>query len=151
MMIRKKCVSDADRRALGVLIENFKGAKTENAEEFLREFIAGAELSASRADLFFAKQNAIPLLTVHQAKGCEFDTVILAGADDRNFPSFFSRSEKALEEEKKVFYVAISRAKKKLVLTKAAYNGRNETFPSPYTKKIPEEYLWKNERWDIND
>lgn len=151
MKIRKKCVSDADHRALDVLIENFKEAKTENAEEFLREFIASAELSASRADLFFAKQNAVPLLTVHQSKGCEFDTVILAGVDDRNFPSFFSRSEKALEEEKKVFYVAISRAKKKLVLTKAAYNGRGDTFPSPYTKKIPEEYLWKNERWDIND
>ena len=151
MMIRKKCASDADRRALEGLIESFKEAKTEDTEGFLREFISNAELSASRADLFFAKQNAVPLLTVHQAKGCEFDTVILAGVDDQNFPSFFSRSEKALEEEKKVFYVAISRAKKKLILTKSAYNGRGETFPSPYAKKIPEEYLWKNERWDVND
>ena len=150
-MIRKKYPNPSDQRALDLLISNFRGVNAENTEDFLREYVSNAELSASRADVFYAKQNAIPLLTVHQAKGCEFDTVILAGADDRNFPNFFSKSEKTEEEEKKVFYVAISRAKKKLILTKSSYNGGNELFPSPYAKKIPEEYLWKNERWEENE
>lgn len=151
MRIRKKYTSESDHRALDALTASFRETKAEDTERVFREYVAQAELSANRAELLFRAQNAIPLLTVHQAKGCEFDTVILAGADDRNFPNFFSREEKTEEEEKKVFYVAISRAKKKLILTKYAHNGREPLLPSPYTKNIPEQYLWKNERWEVND
>lgn len=147
MLIRRKYPADADQRAIDELIASFRDVKTENAAIFLREYIAGAELSGSRADALYARQNKIPLLTVHQAKGCEFDTVIIAGADEQNFPNFFSKGEKTEEEEKRVFYVAISRARKKLILTKAAYNGRNEVLASPYAENIPQEYVWKNERW----
>ncbi len=146
MMIKKKCQNPSDERALQLLISSFYGVEG-NAEEVLREYVLNAELSASRADTLLLNRNAIPLLTVHQAKGCEFDTVILAGADDRNFPSFFSQGEQAEEEEKKVFYVAITRAKKKLILTRSVYNGRGELSPSPYVKNIPAEYLWENEGW----
>jgi superfamily I DNA/RNA helicase len=47
-----------------------------------------------------------------------------------------------------VFYVAITRAKKRLVLTRAVWNGRERVYASPYVEKIPNEYLWKNGRWD---
>ncbi len=147
MKMEKKCQNDGDRRALAVLRGSFQKAMGDTYD-ILQEYVSNAELSAARADTLFTKGNVIPLLTVHQAKGCEFDTVILAGADDRNFPSFFSRSEGAEEEEKKVFYVAISRAKKKLILTRAAYNGHYKLAPSPFVKNIPEKYLWKNEGWE---
>ncbi len=151
MGLRKRYTSDSDQRALDTLVKRFREGNDRDTETFLQEYLANTEFAGKRANLYMAQRNAIPLLTVHQAKGCEFDIVVVAGADDRNFPNFFSKGEKTEEEEKKVFYVAISRAKKKLILTKAAYNGREELFPSPYAKKIPEKYVWKNERWDIND
>ena len=151
MRIRAHYPREADQRALDLLVSAFHGVESVHTEEFLQEYVSNAELSASRADVYFGKQNAIPLLTVHQSKGCEFDTVILAGADDRNFPNFLSKGDFAEEEEKKVFYVAITRAKKKLILTKAAYNGANALHPSPFVTKIPEEYLWKNGRWEDNE
>lgn len=146
MMMKSKYKSDGDHRALDWLVSAFYGEKG-SAEVVLQDFVTNAELSATRADGLFVGKNALPLLTVHQAKGCEFDVVILAGADDRNFPNFFAKNERTEEEEKRVFYVAISRAKKKLVLTRSLYNGRTELAPSPFVKNIPEEYLWSNEGW----
>lgn len=147
MWVRKVYPSEGDQRALNDLL---KGLPNENAdaETFFHAYLAGAELAGSRADLFMAQQERIPILTVHQAKGCEFDVVILAGADDRNFPNFYAKSSYAEEEERKVFYVAISRAKKKLILTRAGHNGRERVFPSPYASQIPSEYVWKNQAWD---
>ena len=56
-------------------------------------------------------------------------------------------SKQKREEEKKVLYVAITRAKKRLVMTRASYNGFSETAPSPYVAKIPEEYLSYGDGW----
>lgn len=142
-----KCKTDGERHALRDLRAHFRMAEGQDTESFLRDFIVKADLSGSRADLLIAREKCIPLLTVHHSKGCEFDTVILAGVDNRNFPNFYSQSDKE-EGEEKVFYVAITRAKKRLVLTRAVWNGRERVYPSPYVEKIPVEYLWKNGRWD---
>ena len=142
-----KCKTDGERRALSDLRAYFRAADGENAESFLRDFIERADLSGSRADLLIEREHRIPLLTVHNAKGCEFETVVIAGADDKNFPNFYTQGGKD-EGEEKVFYVAITRAKKRLVLTRALWNGRERIDPSRFVAKIPEEYLWKNSRWD---
>ena len=143
----EKCKTDGERYALADLRAHFRAAEGQATDAFLRDFVAKAELSGSRADLLIARENRIPLLTVHHSKGCEFDTVILAGADNRNFPNFYAQGS-ADEGEEKVFYVAITRAKKRLVITRAVWNGRERVFASPYVDKIPDEYLWKNGRWD---
>jgi DNA helicase-2/ATP-dependent DNA helicase PcrA len=57
------------------------------------------------------------LLTVHQAKGLEFDTVFVAAATDGDFPSYFSKRDGRIEEEHRLFYVAASRAKKRLLFS----------------------------------
>lgn len=145
--MNERCKTDGERRALQDLRAHFRAADGQNTEEFLREFVSVADLSGSRSDLLIARENRIPLLTVHHSKGCEFDTVIVAGADDHNFPNFNTRGREE-EGEEKVFYVAITRAKKRLVLTRALWNGRERIAPSPYVEKIPNEYLWKNGRWD---
>ena len=147
MRMEQYCKMDANRRALQELLAQFYHCQATDTEAFFRHFIENADLSGSRGDLLIAKENRIPLLTVHHAKGCEFDVVIVAGADERNFPNFYARGDKE-DGEEKVFYVAITRAKKKLILTRAVYNGRERLKPSPYVEKIPEKYLWKNERWD---
>ena len=147
MRMEQACKSDSNRRALQDLLAYFRCQQATDTEDFLRTFIETADLSSGRSDLLIAKENRIPLLTVHHAKGCEFDIVIVAGADERNFPNFYAKSDKE-EGEEKVFYVAITRAKKRLVLTRANYNGREQVKPSPYVDKIPQKFLWKNERWD---
>ncbi|MGV1066453.1 3'-5' exonuclease [Clostridium perfringens] len=88
------------------------------------------------------KKPRIPIITVHQAKGLEFDTVFLAGIQNNTFPSYMVIKEGNLEEEKRVFYVAITRAKKRLVITynsQGKYGRRNEI--SEFINYIPKEFF----------
>ena len=142
-----KAKTDSDRHALMDLYAYFRVADGENTEMFLREFIARADLSGSRTDLLIEREHRIPIMTVHNAKGCEFDTVILAGVNNGNFPNFHAKGD-ADGGEEKVFYVAITRAKKRLVLTRPVWVGRGRAYPSPFVDKIPSKYLHKNDRWD---
>lgn len=67
-----------------------------------------------------AGQEAIQLMTVHAAKGLEFDAVFLTGLEEGRFPSEFSLNETGgLQEERRLMYVAITRARKRLYLTMA--------------------------------
>ena len=84
----------------------------------------------------------IPIITVHQSKGLEFDTVFLAGIQNNTFPSYMAIKEGNLAEEKRVFYVAITRAKKRLVITynsQGKYGHRNEI--SQFINYIPKEFF----------
>ncbi|EOU2024338.1 ATP-dependent DNA helicase [Clostridium perfringens] len=88
------------------------------------------------------KKPRIPIITVHQAKGLEFDTVFLAGIQNNTFPSYMAIKEGNLAEEKRVFYVAITRAKKRLVITynsQGKYGHRNEI--SQFINYIPKEFF----------
>ena len=88
------------------------------------------------------KKPRIPIITVHQAKGLEFDTVFLAGIQNNTFPSYMSIKEGNLAEEKRIFYVAITRAKKRLVITynsQGKYGHRNEI--SQFINYIPKEFF----------
>lgn len=84
----------------------------------------------------------IPIITVHQAKGLEYNTVIVSGLIDGKFPLYNGD----LDEEGKLFYVAITRAKKRLILTYPNKNMSNygkeyDTVVSPFIGKIDEKYL----------
>lgn len=88
------------------------------------------------------KKPRIPIITVHQAKGLEFDTVFLAGIQNNTFPSYMSIKSGNLAEEKRVFYVAITRAKKRLVITynsQGKYGHRNEI--SQFINYIPNDFF----------
>lgn len=84
----------------------------------------------------------IPIITVHQSKGLEFDYVFLAGLEEKIFPSSQAINKRDLIEEKRLFYVAITRAKKKLYLTNSKVNkwGRL-TDASRFIKDINFNYL----------
>ena len=74
------------------------------------------------------KKPRIPIITVHQAKGLEFENVFIAGAQQNTFPSYMAIKTNNLEEEKRTFYVAITRAKKRLYITcntDGGYNRKN--------------------------
>ena len=75
----------------------------------------------------------VTLMTVHSAKGLEFDAVMIAGMEENLFPSMFSDTPSEIEEERRLFYVAITRAKEQCYITSADMRYRNgqQLFPSP--------------------
>lgn len=83
-------------------------------------------------------EGAVRLMTIHSAKGLEFNVVIVAGMEKNLLPSF--RAEKSLDEERRLAYVAITRAKEKLVLTYAMkrYNFAQELEITGASKFIEE-------------
>ena len=82
----------------------------------------------------------IPIITVHQAKGLEFDQVFFAGLQEGTFPSSFSLKNDNLDEEARLFYVGITRAKKELFLTSAINRDKN-TIPCRFINCIPKENI----------
>lgn len=75
-------------------------------------------------DRYGTTDERVQLLTVHQAKGMEFDTVFIAGAVDSSFPGYWTHTDqRKLDEEHRVFYVAVSRARKRLYLTSHKTNA----------------------------
>lgn len=102
----------------------------------LHDFLMMTSLSNSELDSLIAKKPQIPIITIHQAKGLEFDYVFLASMQDGTFP--LSRAQgRELEEEKRLFYVAITRAKKKLYLTWHHYENQRRCKPSPFLQALP--------------
>ena len=87
------------------------------------------------------KRQRIPIITIHQAKGLEYENVFLAGAQKNTFPSFRALNSNNLEEEKRLFYVGITRAKKRLFIScnTSGYFGYNDK--SPFINYIPNKYL----------
>ncbi len=61
------------------------------------------------------------MITAHQAKGCEFDYVFLPGLQEGVFPSYQAVRDCNVEEEKRVFYVSVTRAKRRLYLSWSHY------------------------------
>lgn len=110
---------------------------------YLRDMIRDSALSGSQIDLLIRKLRKIPIITVHQSKGCEFDTVIIGDADDSSFPSYQAQKNNSEEEGKRVFYVAISRAREKLILVscsvKTTQYGTRLNPQSRFIGKIPGE------------
>ena len=143
--IRDRYDGANDGIVLDDLLYAIKRTPIKNGEAFLREFVADAALSGSQMDLLIQKLHKIPIITVHQSKGCEFDTVLIVGADDDNFPTYIAKKNNMTEEEKRVFYVAITRAKKKLILTsitsKTNRGGTWSVQQSRYIANIPAEYI----------
>jgi DNA helicase-2/ATP-dependent DNA helicase PcrA len=82
-------------------------------------------------------------MTVHAAKGLEFPVVFLAGLESGLFPHQQSVEENRLEEERRLFYVAVTRARERLLITHAQHRrvqGQRRTRrPSPFLNELPED------------
>ncbi|MCQ2083749.1 MAG: UvrD-helicase domain-containing protein [Bacteroidaceae bacterium] len=90
----------------------------------------------------------VTLMTVHAAKGLEFDSVCITGLEENLFPSNMSGDdERQVEEERRLFYVAMTRARKYLMLTYATtrfrYGNTDFCEPSRFLKDIDSKYLQK--------
>ncbi len=104
----------------------------------MQGFLRLTSLSNTELDLMLQEKPRIPIITVHQAKGSEFDTVFMAGLQEGVFPSRISLTNDSLEEEARLFYVGITRARQRLYLTSALERG---SVPCRFINAIPDEFL----------
>jgi DNA helicase-2/ATP-dependent DNA helicase PcrA len=101
-------------------------------------------------------QDRVALMTIHAAKGLEFPYVFVVGLEENLFPSIQSVGSRAdLEEERRLFYVAITRAQKKLTISYAEnrYRWGDLTIcePSRFINEVPEKFLDYPKRISIHD
>ncbi len=113
--------------------------------EGLSEFLEMIELDAGRDGEDQSDEEAVTLITMHNTKGLEFDRVIITGMEDGLFPRGGEESAEDIEEERRLFYVAVTRARDELYLTSCRFRrlyGRLTEFPpSRFLGEIPEDAL----------
>ena len=117
-----------------------KETETPNLSEFLERTALVSDI-----DNYDADADTVVLMTLHSAKGLEFPHVFLCGMEDGLFPSSRSMfSDEELEEERRLCYVGITRAKKNLTVSYAlrrnVYGASQYSKPSRFLDEIPEEY-----------
>ncbi|MBO4432868.1 MAG: UvrD-helicase domain-containing protein [Clostridia bacterium] len=116
----------------------------ENEEPSLASFLEEIAL-VSDIDSFDSSEDRVTLMTVHSAKGLEFKNVFLVGLEEGIFPGMQSLygGPQEIEEERRLAYVAITRAKRNLTITRATtrmlYGSTGRNLPSRFLREIPEE------------
>src|SRR5213082_1995851 len=136
-----------DLNQLAVFARQFK-----DVHEFLAQLALISNLDAEAVPNQTAEKEAVNLSTVHQAKGLEFNTVFIIWLTDGMFPSSRSLDTRdAIEEERRLFYVAITRARNELYLTfphMRLSGGYGDVFqrPSRFLQEIPNQLV---EDWQV--
>ncbi len=125
-------------------VEELKRLALEYSDRTLDDFLENIALVADQDTITDA--NAPTLLTLHAAKGLEFGAVFIVGLDDGIIPHSRSFDEpEQMEEERRLFYVGITRAKDKLYLLRALKRGgrgvTEDTEPSRFLEDLPAELL----------
>lgn len=152
---------------ISYLQESFDKAEAQTKKENIFEFIRAAQyaqavhnvtLSSFLDDITLMQEHmtadkhdkdCVQMMTLHSAKGLEFNTVLLSGIEDGIMPSNQSIETGNIEEERRLFYVGLTRAKKKLLLSHSKYRN---TFgqmtvqrPSRFLQEIPADLLQREE------
>jgi DNA helicase-2/ATP-dependent DNA helicase PcrA len=123
---------------VGVAREYDASAEDPSVEEFLQQVSL-----FSAQDSIADDEGVVTLMTLHNAKGLEYDKVFLIGMEDGVFPHSRSIEAGDIEEERRLFYVGVTRARKELYLThartRAMYGGREWNVPSRFLSEVPSE------------
>jgi DNA helicase-2/ATP-dependent DNA helicase PcrA len=135
-------------------VKELRRLTTEYEERSLAEFLENVALISDQ-DTLAEGQNIPTLLTLHAAKGLEFGAVFIVGLDDGILPHTRSFDEpEEMEEERRLFYVGITRAKDRLYLVRATRRGgrgySEDTYPSRFLDDIPAEMLNGRSRGGYN-
>ena len=158
-----------DESGYSSMLKNKKDLENENRLESIKELLRAMQdyenlqnflehvALATSIDQEWDGEKVI-LMTMHAAKGLEFDVVFLPGWEEGLFPHQKSLQEKgdfALEEERRLAYVGITRAKKEAFLSFAmrrAYQGDwMEAIPSRFVNELPDKNIEKNEIFKKDD
>jgi DNA helicase-2/ATP-dependent DNA helicase PcrA len=116
-----------------------------NLRETVRAFLERAALY-TEMDQDKDQDDVVRLLTIHSAKGLEFDTVFIVGAEEGLFPGYRSMgSQTEFEEERRLAYVAMTRARRKLHITatrsRLLFGQTQRYVVSPFVREIPDEHI----------
>ena len=123
---------------VGVAREYDAAAEEPSLEEFLQQIALFSDQDALRDE-----EGTLTLMTLHNAKGLEFPIVFMIGLEDGVFPHMRAIESGDLEEERRLCYVGITRARRELWLTyartRALYGGREWNVPSRFLAEVPPE------------
>ena len=136
----------ADNRVgnLRELVSTLPAAGPDPARQ-LEDFLDDLSLDSDREEEKDNSGDAVTLITVHSCKGLEFPHVHIVGLEDGLFPHARSKVEGTLDEERRLFYVAMTRAMRSLSLSYCAarkkYGKSRPCHPSPFLREIPPELV----------
>ena len=121
-----------------------KSLEDQSAErQGLDEFLSSISLASESDDI--NNENSVLMMTLHSAKGLEFPVVFIVGLEEGLFPGYRSIVENEIEEERRLCYVGMTRAQKRLYLTntrcRTLFGRTNYNMPSRFLKDIPKELL----------
>jgi superfamily I DNA/RNA helicase len=113
--------------------------------ERLERYLENVTLDAEKEEDQEAGTDQVTLITMHSCKGLEFPHVYVVGMEDGLLPHSRSKTEGTLDEERRLFYVAVTRAQERLSLShcggRKKYGQVMPCHPSPFLKEIPEELV----------
>jgi DNA helicase II / ATP-dependent DNA helicase PcrA len=142
--LREERSEEAESRIenLMELVSAAREYETRTAEPSLAGFVDQLSLLSDADEEAGAKEARVLMMTMHSAKGLEFPVVVIAGLEEGLFPHSRSAEDEAeLEEERRLCYVGITRAQRRLVLTSAArrrvFGDYQSTDPSRFIDEIP--------------
>ncbi|MEM1484664.1 3'-5' exonuclease [Oscillospiraceae bacterium PP1C4] len=128
--LREKYADEPEKLANLLLFDDFTddfADRNKPIRQQLLEILELTALSSGALDRLSSQSNKVAVITSHQSKGCEFDYVFLPVLQEGVFPTFQAVKSGDVSEEKRVFYVSITRAKKKLYLSWSHYNENHYT------------------------
>jgi DNA helicase II / ATP-dependent DNA helicase PcrA len=143
-MLQDEDTPEAEGRLLNLEELVSAAVEAENRDESLRDFLDHAALVSDTDD--YQEDSRVTLMTVHSAKGLEFPVVFLVGLEQGLFPHSRAMEDRAeLEEERRLCYVAITRAEKHLYITHAVtrriYGEETPCEPSQFLNELPLEFI----------
>jgi superfamily I DNA/RNA helicase len=139
----EKNIETADNRVRNLkdLMADLDAEAELRPAERLQAFLEDMTLDSEREDEKEATGDAVTLITMHSCKGLEFPHVYVVGLEDGLLPHSRSKVEGTLDEERRLFYVAITRAMQSLTLsyclTRKKYGDATPCHPSPFLKELP--------------
>jgi superfamily I DNA/RNA helicase len=134
-------------RNLKDLMATLDGAEPVQERPFdrLEAFLEEITLDTEREEEDESPDNAVTLITMHSCKGLEFPHVYVVGLEDGLLPHSRSKDENTLDEERRLFYVAVTRAMQNLTLshcvTRKKFGQPTPCHPSPFLKELPGELV----------
>lgn len=139
-------VAESRIRSVKELIATLnEGSVQEPATERLQAFLEDMTLDEDRTSDKEKTGDAVTLITMHSCKGLEFPHVYIVGLEDGLLPHERSKMEGTLDEERRLFYVAITRAMQTLHIShcqaRQKYGESTHCHPSPFLKELPEEFV----------
>ena len=115
--------------------------------ESMEELSDNINLDSTIAEQNQDEENCVQLLTMHSSKGLEWNIVIIAGSNEGVIPSYRATTEADYEEERRLMYVAVTRAKKLLFITRPIYTLKQGSYirtqESRFVTEIDKQYMYR--------